>query len=113
MKKKRGRRAPLAGGGIAVGVAWYSKEAWQQLRKVASDPELLEPTYEDWVEMATASLSEVRAAGLSPEMIEVDISRLVEWCREQKRPIESSARAAFAAQILRLKREGPSRSGGV
>jgi hypothetical protein len=104
--KKRGRPEPPAGGAIVVGVAWYSKEAWEQLRDVASDPELLEPTYEDWVKMATASLSTVRGAGLEPEMIELDISRLVAWCREQRRPIDSAARAAFTAQMLRSRRGG-------
>ena len=63
--------------------------------------------------MASASLSEVRAAGLGPEVIELDISRLVAWCREQKRPIDSATRAAFTAQMLRSKCEDPHSSGGV
>jgi hypothetical protein len=113
MKRSRRRKDRPRRTGVAVGVAWYSRASWEQLQRIASDPELLEPTYEEWVEMAEGALSKVRAACLFPEKVELDIGRLTEWCRKKKRPIDAAARAEFTAQSLRVKNENPDRSDAV
>ena len=82
---------------------------------MAADPDILERTYDEWIEMATASLAKMRAAGLFPQKVEIKVDDLEYWCRERGRPIDASARAAFTAECLRLRNIAPHRlgSGGV
>ena len=86
---------------IATGVAWYDRQHWQRMRQVASDPERLEDSYEDWVAMAEQAIAELEEAGLLIEKVPVDTEELVAWCTEENRPIDRAARAEFAAQKLR------------
>jgi hypothetical protein len=40
--------------------------------------------------------------GIVPRRVSVDVDELVRRCQDQKRPVDSAARAAFAAENLRL-----------
>src|SRR5216110_2772675 len=85
----------------APGVAWFDREQWQHLRRVAADPERLEESYEAWVAMAERTINDLEATGMLIERVPVDTEELVAWCTGQSRPIDSSARAEFAARQLR------------
>src|SRR5216117_2311044 len=85
----------------ASGVAWFDREQWQRLRQVATDPERLEDSYEAWVAMAERAIRDLEATGMLIERVPVDTEELIAWCNDQGRPIDSSARAEFAARQLR------------
>jgi hypothetical protein len=85
----------------ASGVAWFDREQWQRLRQVAADPERLEESYEAWVAMAERAIHKLEATGMLIERVPIDTEELVEWCNGQRRPVDSSARAEFAARQLR------------
>jgi hypothetical protein len=40
--------------------------------------------------------------GIVPRRVSVDVDELVRWCQDQKRPGDRAARAAFAAEKVRL-----------
>ena len=42
-----------------IAVAWYRRDQWERLRELAADPEKLEPTYDEWLEMAQRKLMEI------------------------------------------------------
>ena len=86
-----------------VGVAWYSRECWTKLRASAPDPEGLEPTYEDWVLMFDDAVAKIRAAGVHPERVAVEFEAFSEWCRVEGLELNSSARADYASEQLRLR----------
>jgi hypothetical protein len=100
-------------GDMRVGVAWYTEAEWHQLRHIAADPEELEPTYADWKRVAEAALRHLAAAGVLPEPIDVSVAALQAWCRQQGRPIDGDARAAFASELLRRRYEGATSEGGA
>ncbi len=85
----------------ASGVAWFDREQWQHLREVAADPERLEESYEAWVAMAERAIRHLEATGRLIERVRVDTDELIAWCKDRARPIDSSARAEFAARQLR------------
>lgn len=90
---------------IVTGFAWFEREQWERLREVAADTEKLDETYAEWVFGANRSIAEFEAQGLHIEKISIDIDALVTWCREQQRPVDSSARAQFAAEELRRRHQ--------
>lgn len=86
-----------------VGVAWYSRATWTELRAHAPDAADLESTYEDWLDVFHRGVALVEAAGVRPERVEVDLQALVAWCAPTGRPLDSAARAAFVSEQLRLR----------
>jgi len=89
-----------------VGVAWYSRETWNQLRAVAPDGADLESTYDAWVAVFEHGFAQVRAAGVDPRRVELDLPAFMEWCRSSGRPPDSGARAEFVSEQLRLRAVG-------
>ena len=85
----------------ATGVAWFDQEQWEKLRAVASDGEVLEESYQAWLAMAERGIRELEETGMIIERVPVNVEELVAWCIEHDRPIDSSARAEFAASELR------------
>ena len=91
-----------------MGVAWFTREQWALVRAAAVDPEGLKSTYERWLTMAEDGFVKLSAAGCQPEMVHLDANELALWCESEGRPLDSGARAAFAAHKLRLlKDEAP------
>lgn len=85
-----------------VGVAWYSRSTWTRLREIAPDGADLEATYEAWLNVFDDGLATLRAAGVTPRRVEVDLMAFAEWCQSLGRAPDSAARAAFVSEQLRL-----------
>ncbi len=85
----------------ALGIAWYSREDWPKLKALAADPGIIEETYDEWLQVAERIRRQLRAQGLEPERVEVKVDALLEWCREEGRPLDAAARSAFVAELLR------------
>ncbi len=88
---------------VVTGVAWYRREQWMRLREVAADAEELEKTYDDWEAMALDGLRRMHSRGIEPVRVDIDVEELIRWCQAEQRPLDSSARAAFAS--LKLSRQ--------
>jgi hypothetical protein len=86
--------------GMRVGVAWYRESEWEKLRQLAADAEMLEETYAEWSKVYEDGIRKLRASGLLPEPVEIDLAELQAWCTAQHCPLDASARAAFATEIL-------------
>ncbi|PKN30453.1 MAG: hypothetical protein CVU64_03240 [Deltaproteobacteria bacterium HGW-Deltaproteobacteria-21] len=97
-KSKRKKNKPTR---LVAGVAWYYREQWDRLLSVAADRADLEDTYDDWVRMAEKGISKIRQTGLNPMKIPIDVEELINWCREEDRPLDGQARADFANVKLR------------
>jgi len=90
---------------VRVGVAWYTREQWVVVRAVATDPDNLEGTYEDWVIMAERTIQELARTGMVLEKVAIDGQALLAWCQREGRPVDAEARAAFAAELLGQREE--------
>ena len=82
---------------IVPGVAWYRREQWPRLRDVSADADALEETYDEWEAMALDALQQLRARGIEPARIDIDVEELLRWCQAGGRPVDAKARSAFAA----------------
>ena len=73
-----------------VGVAWYSRATWTELRARAPDAADLENTYEDWLDVFHRGFAKVQAAGVRPERVEVDLQAFIDWCAPTGRPLRTA-----------------------
>jgi hypothetical protein len=89
-----------------IGIAWYRPDQWSLLRALAADPDRLENSYEEWVAMATKSMHDLAAHGISAVKVDVNVRELVAWCQERHRSVDGSARATFVAEWLRTHQTG-------
>jgi hypothetical protein len=95
MVRKAGQRP------VTTGIAWYRREQWARLREISDDTEKLEDTYEEWLELATRALRDMRRLGMNVRKVDVDVEDLLGWCNEQGRPVDPSSRANYVAEKLR------------
>ena len=86
---------------VVVGIAWFRANQWQLLRSLATDADDLEETHEEWAKIAEKTLEDLARQGVHTQKVDVDVDELQAWCSAQKRPLDSSARAAYAAAHLR------------
>jgi hypothetical protein len=85
---------------VVAGIAWFRPDQWQHLRSLAVDADELEETYEEWVAIAEKAIRDLARQGIFARKVDVDVNELQIWCSEQKRPLDSSARAQYAATKL-------------
>lgn len=83
-----------------LGLAWYTREAWERLRELADDREALDETFEDWERGALAVIRELESIGRQIRKVPIGIDALVSWCRERQRRIDSAARAGYVTYLL-------------
>ncbi|GDY21336.1 hypothetical protein LBMAG56_26820 [Verrucomicrobiota bacterium] len=88
---------PLPNPQMIVGVAWFREDQWQWLRALAADPEVLEPTHAEWLAIAEKTMRDLAKHGVVAQKVTVDVYALHAWCVEQRRPLNSSARAEYVS----------------
>ncbi len=84
-----------------LGIAWYRREEWPHLLEIAADRDELEDTYGEWLHNAENRLHEMAEAGINPMRVFINVDELQNWCIDQGRPLDGSARAIFTAEKLR------------
>ena len=92
---------------VVAGIPWFRASQWHLLRSLATDVDDLEETHEEWVKIAEKTIEDLARQGVHTQKVDVDVNELQAWCSTQKRPLDSSARAAYAAAHLRELHENP------
>jgi len=87
-----------------LGIGFYRREQWPLLLDTAADSHLLEKTYDDWMEVLDSSIEKIRANGLEPELVDVDVEELLAFCKEHGLQNNGSARARFISLLASRKR---------
>ncbi len=59
--------------------------------------------------MAEEKFTELRAAGLRVEKVDIDSEQLIRWCNERGWEINAQARSSYAAEMLRDQNSDPSK----
>jgi hypothetical protein len=90
---------------MILGVAWFRDEQWPLLRSLAADPEKLEQTHAEWVVIAEEKIRELVKMGITVRKAHVDVNELHAWCLARKRPLDSSARATYAMELMNTGRQ--------
>ncbi len=87
--------------GIKLGIAWYREEQWQLLKSTASDPEIIEDTYQEWLQSAKESIKKLKKQGLTPMQVNLDVKKFNDWCRREGRIPDAASRSEYTAELLR------------
>jgi hypothetical protein len=103
LAKHRGQLRGLA-------IPWFTAQSWPRLLRVAADRWNLPDTFEEFERSAGKRFDDFVAQGHPCERVMIDVDRLVAWCREQGRPVDGPARAAFAALTLAQRDRGAGRA---
>ncbi|HVO68840.1 MAG TPA: hypothetical protein VMT24_02275 [Aggregatilineaceae bacterium] len=106
MKKHRRRSLQLEPTEIGAAIAWYREDQWERLREISADRDQLDDTYAEWVIKAEEVMKHLAAQGLSIEKVEIDLEDLQRWCEAQRMPVDSRARASYAAEKARERDSG-------
>src|ERR1043166_1913725 len=86
---------------VVLGVAWFRPDQWELLRAVSVDADVLESTHAEWEKLARRTIRDLGPQGILARRVDVEVERLQAWCAEQQRPLDASARAAYASERLR------------
>ncbi len=90
---------------LGSGLAWYRRDQWSRLRQAAADADVLEDTYDEWLQMAQKTMLNLAEQGVRAERVDIDLDELVEWCRAKNRPLDGKARAEFTSRKLKQRHE--------
>jgi hypothetical protein len=83
---------------VAMGLAWYSPQAWRQL---AAIPEAhIEKSYDDFVRTFESMAREFAVHGIVVEKIIIDVDHMVAWLRRHGYDIDNPGRAKYGAMLM-------------
>jgi hypothetical protein len=99
-KRKNRKQESVETVDTVLGVAWYTREQYESLLKLANDRDNLEDTYEDWQAAAEKMMVQLSRPGVLPWKVHIDVDELVFWCKDHNRPIDGAARTMFVADML-------------
>ncbi len=85
-------------GTLIVGIGFYRREQWPLLVESAVDSHVLERTYDEWLDVVDASIEKIKAHGIEPELVNVDIEELLSFCSNEGLQNDASARSKFIAK---------------
>jgi trans-aconitate methyltransferase len=84
---------------MVLGIGFYRREQWPLLIETAVDSHLLEKTYDDWMAVLDSSIEKIRATGLEPELVDIDVEELLAFCKKEGLPNNAACRARFIAKL--------------
>ncbi|KAA3663968.1 MAG: hypothetical protein DWQ04_08120 [Chloroflexi bacterium] len=85
---------------ILIGMGWYSQKEWHKLKAVATDSNALDDTYEDFLKNFAKARNLMKKQGKKTKKVRIIVSDLVNWCAEQKLPVDKKSRSAFVTHKL-------------
>ena len=97
-EKNKGKNKSDNAVGTVLGIAWYSQDQWELLRKVVSDPGNLEDTYEEQLSNAEKALRNYAKPGTTIRRVHIDVEELVDWCSSKNLSVDGESRSRFAAE---------------
>jgi hypothetical protein len=77
-------------------VAVISKAEYERFQKLPRETRNKRLPYEEWLASVQRRCAKLRANGLTPLVVMIELSNLPVWCRERARTIDAQARLAYA-----------------
>ncbi|WP_244610646.1 hypothetical protein [Microvirga pakistanensis] len=82
-----------------IGLPWYNREDYPDIRSMMADRHNLAPTYEQWLAAAENNENVGKQAGLDIERILIEPSRFARWCDAEGLAPDSAARMRYVAHV--------------
>jgi hypothetical protein len=84
-------------------VVWYkNKPDWEAMKTIATDPEVWEETYEEWLDSAEPTFKGLQEQGFFCKKTTFSIDGYKTWCDEGDRPYDAKSRSEYAAYVGEL-----------
>ena len=83
------------------GIGFYRRDQWQRLLETAVDRTELEDTFDEWKLVLNKSVKDLRARGVNPMKVDIDLEELLAWCAGRGFNNTGENRAAFINDLLR------------
>lgn len=103
LETKSGQSDPIieGPGNITLGIAWYDDpESFFEMKAYASDPEIWEDTYEEWLIAAKEREQEINKAGIVPVHVNITVNGLKSFCEKENAEPDAKTRAQYVAYLL-------------
>ncbi|MEW5718867.1 MAG: hypothetical protein AB1817_09595 [Chloroflexota bacterium] len=85
---------------MVMGVAVYLPHQWERLLATAEDRENLEGTWEEWRAVLDESERNMRAIGIEPVEVLLDMDDYEKYCAERGLSNVGGTRAEYVAELL-------------
>jgi hypothetical protein len=85
-----------------VGLPWYRKERYSQLRGLFIDGARLHETYAGWLAAARATETHLAANGHRVVRVAIEPEEFVAWCSAHDFPPDAQARTRYASEFAHL-----------
>jgi hypothetical protein len=80
----------------AVGIPWYRREDFAELRALFTDGHKLHATYEGWLAAAEEGERRIKADGTLTVRANLRPEEFAAWCNAKGIPLDSKARMEYA-----------------
>ena len=85
---------------MVIGIGFYRREQWPLLLETSVDAQILGKTYDEWLDVVDSSIEKIRAYGIEPELIEVDVNELLAFCEKYDLKNNAEARSRFITELI-------------
>lgn len=86
---------------VKLGIAWYSKDEWDDWILSVPDGDLFEDSFDEWESFAEQRCQELEIQGHSVRKIPIKLQKFLEWCRTNARPPDANSRSVYICEIQR------------
>ena len=81
-----------------VGLPWYRREDYPDIRETMADPHHLAPTYDQWLAAAENNERVGQQAELEIERVMIEPAPFARWCAERGLAPDSAARMQYVSR---------------
>ena len=74
-----------------IGLAWYSREAWESLRAIEDDREHPDNSFEAWERGALQAIRDLASVGRQVRRVPIDVAAYATWCHERGCRLDSAS----------------------
>lgn len=91
---------PKKSSNLALGIASYTPQEYAKLLTVAEDVDDLEPTWEEWVQVAEQFRATLKVTGLDFVDVPIEMEQLQQFLDAHGLPNNGQARAEYVSSIV-------------
>ena len=86
---------------VPVALPWYHRHEYAELLALFSDPEMMPPTFDAWLEHAETVEKQLAEAGFVVARVWIRPTTFTAWCEERNASPDQRARLTFANEFAR------------
>lgn len=85
---------------MPLGIGCFKEAQYDELLKVSSDAENMNPTWEEWLKSKEKTKQELETQGKECVDVEVDLFELMNYCQKEGLQINGGSRAQYVQHLL-------------